>query len=79
VGRGKTDVLRTFTCCTCGQPEPDGAHREPVRRELGEPYRTLLGHVRHEIGHHDWSVPVARPRPEPEDDLAAIADGAVAP
>ena len=28
--------------------------RERMRVELGEPYRTLLGHLRHEIGHYYW-------------------------
>jgi hypothetical protein len=35
--------------------ESDDAHRERMRRELGEPYRTVLGHLRHEIGHHYWA------------------------
>jgi hypothetical protein len=34
--------------------ESDDAHREFVRQQLGEPYRTVLGHLRHEIGHHYW-------------------------
>jgi hypothetical protein len=25
---------------------------------LNEPFRTVIGHLRHEIGHHYWSVPV---------------------
>lgn len=28
--------------------EADDAHREKVRTAMGEPYRTLLGHFRHE-------------------------------
>ena len=32
--------------------EADDAHRELVRTEMGEPYRTLLGHMRHEIAHY---------------------------
>ncbi|MDT9593282.1 putative zinc-binding metallopeptidase [Nocardioides zeae] len=32
--------------------ESDDARRERVRTELGEPYRTMLGHLRHEIGHY---------------------------
>ena len=28
------------------------AHRERLRVALGEPYRTMLGHFRHEIGHY---------------------------
>jgi hypothetical protein len=34
--------------------EADDAERERRRRALGEPYRTLLGHMRHEIGHYYW-------------------------
>ena len=36
--------------------EADPEHRERLRRQLGEPYRTLLGHFRHEIGHYYWPV-----------------------
>src|SRR5687767_13987188 len=32
--------------------EGDDAHRERMRAEMAEPYRTLLGHFRHEIGHY---------------------------
>jgi len=35
--------------------EADDVLREKTRREMGEPYRTLLGHFRHEVGHHYWS------------------------
>jgi len=34
--------------------EADDVVRERRRTELGEPYRTLLGHFRHEIGHYYW-------------------------
>jgi len=34
--------------------EADDAERERRRTALHEPYRTLLGHVRHEIGHYYW-------------------------
>jgi hypothetical protein len=34
--------------------EADDAHREHLRQVLGEPYRTLLGHLRHEMGHYYW-------------------------
>jgi hypothetical protein len=30
--------------------------REKMRREMGEKYRTLVGHFRHEIGHYYWNV-----------------------
>lgn len=35
--------------------EADDAHREKVRTAMGEPYRTLLGHFRHETGHYYFS------------------------
>lgn len=35
--------------------EADDVERERIRRDMGEPYRTLLGHFRHEVGHHYWS------------------------
>ena len=34
--------------------EADPAEREKMRMAMGEPYRTLLGHFRHEIGHYYW-------------------------
>jgi hypothetical protein len=34
--------------------EADDAERERLRTGMGEPYRTLLGHFRHEIGHFYW-------------------------
>jgi len=34
--------------------EADDARREARRHQLGEPYRTLLGHLRHETGHYYW-------------------------
>jgi hypothetical protein len=43
--------------------EGDDAHRERMRRDLGEPYRTMLGHLRHESGHYFWTVLV---EPDPE-------------
>jgi hypothetical protein len=36
--------------------EADPAEREKRRIELNEPYRTLLGHLRHEVGHYYWDV-----------------------
>ncbi|MDC7684885.1 putative zinc-binding metallopeptidase [Asticcacaulis sp. BYS171W] len=35
--------------------EADDAVRETVRAQMGEPYRTLLGHFRHESGHFIWN------------------------
>ena len=34
--------------------EADDAEREKRRVSMGEPYRTLLGHFRHEVGHYYW-------------------------
>jgi hypothetical protein len=34
--------------------EADDANREQRREQFGEPYRTLLGHLRHETGHYYW-------------------------
>jgi len=36
--------------------EADDAERERWRVQMGEPYRSLLGHFRHEIGHYFWDV-----------------------
>lgn len=37
---------------TLNVAEADDAKRESVRAAMREPYRTLLGHYRHEIGHY---------------------------
>jgi len=34
--------------------EADSVERERARSSMQEPYRTLLGHFRHEIGHYYW-------------------------
>ena len=34
--------------------EADDPERERRRTALGEPYRTLIGHLRHEVGHYYW-------------------------
>lgn len=39
---------------TVNLAEADDVIREATRRQMGEPYRTLLGHFRHEIGHFYW-------------------------
>jgi len=36
--------------------ESDDARRELRRTQLEEPYRTMLGHFRHEIGHYYWPI-----------------------
>ena len=39
---------------TLNLQEADDAVREALRNAMREPYRTLLGHFRHEIGHYYW-------------------------
>ncbi|MDP9838276.1 hypothetical protein J2T09_003043 [Neorhizobium huautlense] len=34
--------------------EADDATREKIRVDMNEPYRTMLGHFRHEVGHYMW-------------------------
>ncbi|HTQ72243.1 MAG TPA: putative zinc-binding peptidase [Acidocella sp.] len=40
---------------TINLAEANDAMRERFRDEMAEPYRTLLGHFRHEIGHYYWN------------------------
>ncbi len=40
--------------------EADDVVREQIRTAMNEPYRTLLGHFRHETGHYYWDQLVAR-------------------
>jgi hypothetical protein len=44
---------------TLNVEEADDAKRERIRHDLHEPYRTLLGHFRHEIGHYYWDRLIA--------------------
>lgn len=46
--------------------EADDAAREHMRAAMGEPYRTLLGHFRHETGHYYWDLLVRRSAALPE-------------
>ena len=39
---------------TLNVSEADAAFRENMREKMGEGYRTVLGHLRHEIGHYYW-------------------------
>ncbi|WP_338888209.1 zinc-binding metallopeptidase family protein [Rhodococcus sovatensis] len=63
--------------------EGDDVHREQLRVSMSEPYRTLVGHFRHEIGHYYQMVLVGtgenRSRFEelfgnPDDDYQAALD-----
>ena len=44
---------------TLNAEEAEDSVRERIRSEMHEPYRTLLGHFRHEIGHYYWDLLVA--------------------
>ncbi|WP_428420798.1 zinc-binding metallopeptidase family protein [Methylibium sp.] len=44
---------------TLNLEEADDAVRERTRAAMREPYRTLLGHFRHEVGHYYWDRLVA--------------------
>lgn len=41
---------------TINLAEANDAIRERFRSEMGETYRTLLGHFRHEVGHYYWNI-----------------------
>lgn len=41
---------------TLNVAEAESDVREKMRREMGEKYRTMVGHFRHEIGHYYWNV-----------------------
>jgi hypothetical protein len=41
---------------TVALEEADDAEREKRRTSMHEPYRTLLGHFRHEVGHYYWDI-----------------------
>jgi len=58
---------------TLALTEADDAEREQRRREMGEPYRTLLGHLRHEVGHYFWDV-LVRDAGKLEDCRAVFGD-----
>jgi hypothetical protein len=45
---------------TINLAEADDPERERQRFEMGEAYRTLLGHFRHEVAHYYWARLVAR-------------------
>lgn len=41
---------------TVDMAEADAVERTRTREQLAEPYRSLLGHLRHESGHYYWSL-----------------------
>jgi hypothetical protein len=40
--------------------EADAIKREQMRAYMHEPYRTLVGHFRHEVGHYYWDRLIAK-------------------
>jgi hypothetical protein len=48
-----------FGLITINIAEADDVTREARRKSMHEPYRTLLGHFRHEIGHFYWDQLIA--------------------
>jgi len=58
---------------TLNAEEAEDAVRERIRAEMREPYRTLVGHFRHEIGHYYWDLLVF-PTPWLEDFRALFGD-----
>src|SRR4051812_6594705 len=45
---------------TMNVEEADDVKREQMRTSMHEPYRTLVGHFRHEIGHYYWDHLIER-------------------
>ncbi len=58
-GQEKVLIGHDVGLITINIAEADTPFREKMRLELGEGYRTLLGHFRHEIGHYYWDRLVA--------------------
>ena len=47
---GHRDGVITFDLA-----ETDDRHRDEMRHRFAEAYRTVIGHLRHEVGHHFWA------------------------
>jgi hypothetical protein len=58
---------------TISLAEADDSERERQRSRMGEPYRTLLGHFRHEIAHYYWDH-LVRDTPSIEDFRSIFGD-----
>ena len=65
---GHADGLVTLDLAESGD-----AHREAMREQMGEPYRTVLGHLRHEVGHYFFER-LARDEPARERARALFGD-----
>ncbi len=51
---GEDGQGKILTEITLNVAEADDAVRAEIRQKMREPYRTLLGHFRHEIAHYYW-------------------------
>jgi len=56
VGEGSVLTGHAEGLITLNIAEASDAEREARRVALGEPFRTLLGHFRHEVAHYYWNV-----------------------
>ncbi|MDG9670575.1 putative zinc-binding peptidase [Hahella sp. CR1] len=52
--RGRVMTGHAQGVITLNIAEADPALRVSMREQMGEPYRTILGHFRHESGHYYW-------------------------
>jgi len=66
LGAGSVVTGHSGGLITINVAEADDSERERQRHSMGEPYRTLLGHFRHEIAHYYWDHLIA--------DTPALAD-----
>ena len=55
-GAGNVITGHAHGLITLNLQEADDSLRESIRTAMGEPYRTLLGHFRHESGHYYWDL-----------------------
>lgn len=55
-GQSKVITGHEAGLITLNIAEADAPFREKLRLDMGEGYRTLLGHFRHEIGHFYWDL-----------------------
>ncbi len=53
-GRKRIMIGHSKGLITINIAEADPVARERMRQQMNEPYRTMLGHFRHESGHYYW-------------------------
>ena len=73
-GRGAVTTGHASGVITLDLAESDPVHRETIREQLNEPYRTVLGHFRHEIGHYYQPLLVPEGSPHVERMRALFGD-----